>query len=87
MVNEEETNVFEIDYPMAWAIQATWESIAADAYEMCEGDNYIAMEFTLDADRLVMNGYNDVEDQLQKLYKEHGYEAVWEYLSENIQLL
>lgn len=79
--------MFEIDRCMAWAIQATWESIADDAYEMCEGDNSIAMEFTLDADRLIMNGYNDVEDQLWELYKEHGYEAVWKYLSENIQLL
>lgn len=76
-----------IDKDVYNAIVITWSGIAPDAYEMCEDDNYIAMEMTLDADRLALAGFEEEQAELRKLYDEHGYQKVWEHLAKTIQLL
>ena len=69
------------------AIAATWDSIADDAYELCDGDNEIAMEFALDANRLTINGFNEADIELNNLYSEFGFAEVREFLAKQIQLL
>ena len=69
------------------AIVNTWDSIASDAYEMCEDDNEIAIELCIDASRLAMNGYADAQAEISALCSQHGFGAVREALSKNIQLL
>jgi hypothetical protein len=76
-----------IDKDIYNAIVITWNNIAPDAEEMCEDDNYIAMEVTLDADRMAMCGFEEEQKELDKLYDEYGYVKVWEFLSKNIQLI
>jgi hypothetical protein len=69
------------------AIRATWDSIASDAYELCEGDNSIAMEMVLDANRLTRNGYDASDREIRALMLEHGFGLVCDVLSKRIQLL
>lgn len=69
------------------AIYATWDSIADDAYEICEGDNTVAMELVLDASRLTMNGYAEADMEIKTLCVEHGWAEVCEALAKRIQLL
>ena len=69
------------------AILNTWDSIASDAYEICEGDNEIAMEMVLDANRLTMNGYAEADAELSALYAQHDFGIVREALSKKMQLL
>lgn len=69
------------------AILNTWDSIADDAYEMCDGDNEIALEFVLDANRLAMNGFDEANNEIKTLCAEHGFGKVRELLSQKIQLL
>jgi hypothetical protein len=69
------------------AIVSTWDYIAADAYELCEGDNEIAMEFVLDASRLQMQGYSEAYAEVRALCAAHDFGAVRAALSRQIQLL
>lgn len=69
------------------AIVNTWDSIAGDAYEMCEGDNEIAVELVIDASRLEMAGYPDAGKEISELCKAHGFGVVRAALSKRIQLL
>lgn len=69
------------------AIYATWDSIASDAYDMCEDDNSIALELVLDASRLTMNGYAEADMEIKTLCVEHGWAEVCEALAKRIQLL
>lgn len=69
------------------AIYSTWDSIASDAYEICEGDNEIAMEMVLDANRLTMNGYPAADEELRLLYDAYGFGVVRKQLSNKMQLL
>ena len=61
--------------------------IAGDAYEMCEGDNEIAVELVIDASRLEMAGYPDAGKEISALCKAHGFGVVRAALSKTIQLL
>jgi hypothetical protein len=70
-----------------FAILGTWDSIASDAYEICEGDNEIAMELVLDASRLAMNGFTEADLEIRTLCVEHGFGEVRAALSKKIQLL
>jgi hypothetical protein len=70
-----------------FAILDTWGSIAGDAYEICEGDNEIAMELVLDASRLAMNGFEEADAEIRTLCMEHGFGEVRAALSKKIQLL
>lgn len=69
------------------AIIDTWYSIASDAYEICEGDNEIAIELCIDASRLTMNGFADADKEISELCKEHDFGVVRAALSKTIQLL
>jgi hypothetical protein len=69
------------------AIYATWDSIACDAYDICEDDNTIAMELVLDASRLTMNGFAEADAEIKTLCVEHGWGKVCEELAKRIQLL
>jgi len=79
--------VFAISKSTKDAIIQTWDSIAWDAYEMCENDNDIAIELTVDASRLTMNGFAEADQELKELYKQYGYAVVRDALSKTIQLL
>jgi hypothetical protein len=69
------------------AIYATWDYIASDAYDMCDGDNSIALELVLDANRLTMNGYAEADAELKSLYEKFGWEKVFKTLSKKFRLL
>jgi hypothetical protein len=69
------------------AILATWDSIAADAYDICEDDNTVAMELVLDASRLTMNGFAEADAEIKTLCFEYGWAEVCEDLAKQIQLL
>lgn len=69
------------------AIYSTWDSIASDAYDICEDDNSIAMELVLDASRLTMNGFAEADAEIKALCVEHGWAEVCETLAKRIQLL
>jgi hypothetical protein len=63
-----------------------WNYIAADCYEMCEGDNEIAMEMCIDANRLSTCVDEPVAEALvMSLIKEHGYPKVLKFLSKNFR--
>jgi hypothetical protein len=70
-----------------FAILSTWDSIADDAYELCEGDNEIAVELVLDANRLTMNGYAEADAEISALCAAHGFGTVREQLSKKMRLL
>lgn len=69
------------------AIVNTWDSISGDAYDMCEGDNEIAVELVIDASRLEMEGYAEAGAEISALCKAHGFGVVRAALSKTIQLL
>lgn len=69
------------------AILNTWSQIAGDAYEACEGDNEIAMELVLDANRLAFAGFEDADQEICDLCKQHNFGVVRKTLSDSIQLL
>jgi hypothetical protein len=69
------------------AIESTWDSISSDAYDQCDGDNEIAMEFVLDASRLTMHGFADADKEISALCDTHGWPNVRATLSKQIQLL
>lgn len=79
--------MIEISKATERAIFSTWDSIAADAYEICEGDNSIAMEMVLDANRLTFNGFEASDREVRALCLEHGFGLVCDILSRRIQLL
>jgi len=79
--------MFDITKATQQAIYATWDYIAADAYELCEGDNEIAVELVLDASRLAMQGYADADAEIKQLCAEHGFGTVREVLAKKMQLL
>ena len=69
------------------AIYATWDYIAADAYDICEGDNAVAMELVLDANRLTMNGYAEADAEIKTLCHQYDWGVVHETLAKHIRLL
>jgi hypothetical protein len=79
--------MFDITNATQQAIYAVWDYIAADAYELCEDDNEIAVELVLDAGRLAMQGYADADAEIKQLCAEHGFGTVRSVLSKKMQLL
>ena len=79
--------MFDITDKTEAAIYAVWDAVAADAYEICEGDNEIAIELVLDAGRLTMEGYADADAEISKLNAELGFAEVRAALAKRIQLL
>jgi hypothetical protein len=69
------------------AIARTWDEISGDAYETCEGDNEIAMELVLDANRMAFAGFEAEDRMVRDLCAEHGWTTVREYFARRIQLL
>jgi len=69
------------------AIQSTWDSIAHDVYDSCDGDNEIAMELVLDAKRLALWGFEDEQLEVSSLCQTHGYHNVLKALAAQMQLL
>lgn len=69
------------------AIISTWDAISGDAYEICEGDNRVAMELVLDANRLTLHGYEASDREIRALVLDHGFGLVCAVLSGRIQLL
>ena len=69
------------------AIACVWDNIVSDAYEMCEGDNEIALEFVLDASRLTLSGFPQEDHEVSELISEFGYDKVLNVLDKKIQLL
>jgi hypothetical protein len=69
-------------------INATWNYIGSDVYEMCDGDNECALEMCIDADRLTTCG-NDASATtlVRDLIKEHGYAKVLKFLSRNFRFV
>lgn len=74
------------------AILKTWSQIGYDALQAIEEagermDNETAMEFCIDANRLLLNGGDKVADEtVRDLCKEHGYAKVLKFLSKHIKL-
>jgi hypothetical protein len=88
MINQEEMSMIDgMDIAIVWAIQDTWEWIAADAFDLCEGDNRVAHELTVDLDRMMLAGFPEEQEQLYKMFDEYGYDAMLDWLSKNVQLL
>lgn len=79
--------MIEISRATERAILATWDYIASDAYDICEGDNAVAMEMVLDANRLALQGYEASDREMRALCLEHGFGLVCAVLSKRIQLL
>lgn len=69
------------------AIVDTWCGIADDAYDQCEDDNEIAIELTIDANRLTMAGYPAADAEISELCKKYDFGKVRAALSKTIQLL
>jgi hypothetical protein len=69
------------------AIACVWDTIVSDAYEMCEGDNEIALEFVLDASRLTVSGFPQENNEVSDLISAFGYTEVLNALDKKIQLL
>ncbi len=69
------------------AILGTWDQIAGDAYDACDGDNEVAMEYVLDANRMSFSGYGAEDKLVSSLCAEHGWVTVREYFARKIQLL
>lgn len=70
-----------------FAIRATWDEIAADAYELCEGDNAIAVEFVLDANRMTFAGFEEEDLVVAQLCATYGWNETRAYVAKHIQLL
>jgi hypothetical protein len=69
------------------AIYTTWDTIASDAYDICDGDNSIAIELVLDASRLTMNGYAEADAEIKTLCQQYNWGDVCETLANRIRLL
>ena len=75
---------------LKYALRLSWEYVAQDLdeedYNSCT--NRDAIEIAIDADRLLMLG-NDKEAHayLRECIVNHGYEAVLDFLSENVRVL
>lgn len=79
--------MIEISRATEQAIVSTWDSISSDAYELCDGDNSIAMEMVLDANRMTFAGFEASDQEIRALCLEHGFGLVCDVLSRRIQLL
>jgi hypothetical protein len=69
------------------AINDVWCQISGDAYDICDGDNQIALELVLDASRLTSNGYPAEDAESSALIMKHGYSNVLAELDKRIGLL
>ena len=69
------------------AIEATWNSIYADAYDVVENNNLIAMEMVLDSDRLHFAGFDDAWQAHKTLCQQHNYSDVQKELAAAIKLI
>ena len=79
--------MFEVSKSVENAILDTWDYIAADAAELCEGSDEIAMEFVIDADRLSMQGFTEANNTVKALARKHGFGTVRRELARRIPLL
>jgi hypothetical protein len=86
-ISTRSNNMLAITPDTRQAIVNTWYSIAGDAYDACEGDNEIAVELVLDADRLAFAGYAEANQEIRQLCKQYGFGVVRAALSKHIQLL
>ena len=76
--------ISRLDTPM-WD---TWNYVGADAEPLCEGDNLAAIEFCIDADRLLMCGKDAAANKMiHTLCKEHGYESVLQFLGKHFRFV
>lgn len=72
--------VAQLKAPM-WKV---WNYIGHDVADMCEGDNEIAIEMCIDANRLSMCvNEPEAEALIMQLIKEHTYPKVLKFLSKN----
>jgi len=69
------------------AIENVWAQIESDAYELCDNDNTIALEFVLDAGRLSLYGFDKQLQEARDLFNSFGYDKVMNSLDKKVQLL
>ena len=79
--------MFEVSKSVENAILDTWDYLAPDAAELCEGSDEIAMEFVIDADRLSMQGFTEANNTVKALARKHGFGTVRRELARRIPLL
>jgi len=79
--------MFEITKSLENAVLDTWNYLAPDAEELCEGDNTVAVEFVIDAGRLSMQRFPEADQAVKELIKQHGFADVRRALSDRIPLL
>ena len=80
----------ELKASLKETIIKVWNDIAADALDCCDDtpDNEEAIEWCIDADRLLINGQSATMNTLvQGLCRMHGPNAVLKYLSSYIYLM
>lgn len=69
------------------AVNKAWQQIAWDVMELCE-DNEQAVEMCIDADRLLLNGEDQVAHAAVKMaVQQNGYHKTLKYLAANIQVM
>jgi hypothetical protein len=69
------------------AIMRTWQQLGGDGYDAADGDNEIAVELVLDANRLSANGESAAEEEIHTLCMEHGFGHVRSAVAEKLYLL
>ena len=69
------------------AANDVWSSIAVDAYEMCDGENEVAWEFVLDANRLTTFGHPEAEEELKQTLKRVTFQSLIKTLAREYPLL
>ena len=65
------------------AIRSTWNYISADCGDCSNGE---AMELTIDAGRMSMQGFKKEDSLIHELVIEHTYTKVYKFLTKNIRL-
>jgi len=70
---------------LARPIEVIWNYIYPDAVELVDCDED-CIELCIDADRLLIFGYDDSHSLVRSLISEHGYQTVLKFLSNKIRL-
>ena len=69
------------------AANNVWSAISPDAYEMCNGDDEVAWEFVLDANRLTTFGHPEAEEELKQTLKQVTFRSLVKVLAREHPLL
>jgi hypothetical protein len=69
------------------AIERCWQQLGGDGYDAADGDNEIAVELVLDANRLTMNGEPEADAEIHTLCMEHGFGHVRSHIAAKLYLL